>query len=224
MLKGLIFDFDGLIIDTETPIFKAWQNVYCHYGCELPFDLWITTIGSSEVYFDPVQYLHSISHFHINDTEVRQIYSEYETELMTKEKMLPGIMDLIKTAYNSGFKLAIASSSPINWVMGYSIKLGIEKYFHCFATKDEVEFTKPHPNLYLLALNKMNLSHTEVIALEDSIHGIQAARKAGIFSIAIPANLTLKLDFSIADLIISNASDINLMELNNKLLFKWENM
>jgi putative hydrolase of the HAD superfamily len=165
MLKGLIFDFDGLILDTETPIFKAWQKVYGHYGCDLPFDLWISTVGSSEMYFDPVHYLHSISHFHINSAEIMQIYSQYETELIDKEKMLPGIMDLITIAYKNGYKLAIASSSPITWVMGYSVKLGIDKFFNCFATKDEVEFSKHHPDLYLLALKKLELDHTEVVAL-----------------------------------------------------------
>jgi putative hydrolase of the HAD superfamily len=224
MLKGLIFDFDGLILDTETPIYKAWQKVYGFYGCSLPFDLWISTIGSSELYFDPVQYLHSKSHFKVDVSDVLRFYSQYEEEFIAQEKIMPGVMDLITTAYNTGYKLAIASSSSISWVMGYSVKLGIDKYFNYFATKDEVKLTKPHPDLYLLALEKLNLAHTEVVALEDSANGIQAAAQARIFTIAIPANMTKSLDFSTADMIISNASDINLMELNNRLLLKWENM
>lgn len=222
MLKGLIFDFDGLILDTETPIFEAWQKVYNDFGCDLPLDLWISTVGSSEVYFDPVKYLHSISHNNIDDTEVMQLYSHYENDLIAKKKILPGILDLLTYTYNKGYKLAIASSSPITWVLDLSKKLGIAGYFSCFATKDEVKFTKPHPDLYLLALKKLNLDHKEVIALEDSLHGIHAARQAGIFTIAIPANLTQNLDFTAADMTISDATAINLMDINIRLLTKWQ--
>lgn len=222
MLKGLIFDFDGLILDTETPIFEAWQKVYRQYGCDLPFDLWISTVGTSEAYFEPVQYLHSISQATINDAELKRFYSQFENDLIAREEILPGIKDLIIDAYNKGLKLAIASSSPLSWVLNYSKKLGIDHYFSCFATKDEVKFTKPHPDLYRLALNKLNLDHKEVVALEDSLHGIHAARQAGIFTIAIPANLTLNLDFSVADITVPNASAISLDDINERLTMKWE--
>lgn len=224
MLKGIIFDFDGLILDTETPIFNAWQKVYSSFGIDLPFDLWITTIGSSEVYFDPIKYLRSITNISIDDSEVLQIYSQYETEMIANEVILPGILELILCAHKNGIKLAIASSSPITWVRNHAKKLGIEKYFSSFSTKDEVKITKPHPALYLLALQKMNLTNTEVVALEDSLHGIQAARDAGIFTIAIPANMTINLDFSTADMVVPTASSIDLDDVNEKLVKKWQGM
>lgn len=223
MLKGLIFDFDGLILDTETPIYKAWTKVYDFYDCILPFDRWMSTVGSSETYFDPIQYLHSISQVKINDIEVMKLYSQYESDLIKVEKIMPGIMELLVNANDKGLKLAIASSSPISWVKKYAIHLGIEKYFTIFATKDEVKLTKPHPDLYQLALKKIGFDHTEVVALEDSLHGILAAKTAGIYSIAIPANLTKDLDFSNADMIVPNASAINLDVVNEKLTRKWQN-
>jgi putative hydrolase of the HAD superfamily len=213
MLKGFIFDFDGLILDTETPAFHAWQKIFAKYGCKLPLNIWISYIGAAEQYFDPLIYLHSISSCVVNDAEIVDDYNKSVEELVLKEQLLPGIFELIKNVKSKRYKLAIASSSPINWVKKYSTHFGIHDFIDCYVTREDVNHTKPDPDLYLLALKKLNLDPNSVIALEDSPYGVEAAKKACIFTIAIPSNLTQHLDFSAADMVIPSALAINIEQL-----------
>ncbi len=213
MLKGLIFDFDGLILDTETPIYHAWQRVYESYKVELPFNMWVSYIGTSEHYFEPITYLRSQCGHQIMDHDVLDKYQSGFEELILEQKIMPGIIELIQSAENFGLKIAIASSSPISWVTRFTKSLGIHNYFDCFATRDEVKRTKPHPDLYLLALSKLGINAREAAAFEDSLHGMTAANSANIFSIAVPANLTKHQDFSAASLIIKSAAEIDLNQL-----------
>ena len=218
MLKGIIFDFDGLILDTETPIYQAWQEVYDEYQCELPLDKLISNIGSTEIIFDPMEYLLKKTRMELDISEINQKVDIRLSSILINQPIMPGVLDLINRAYTSGLLLAIASSSPLNWVSSHLINLDIEKYFNCFATKEEVQTTKPSPELYLLALKKLKLNADEVIAIEDSVPGIVAAKSAKIFSIAIPANLTKGLDFSLADLIVDSAGDIDLKSLKYRFM------
>lgn len=116
MLKGIIFDFDGLILDTETPIYRAWQEVYDRYQCEFPKERLISSIGSTEKLFDPMYYLESICNVGINTTDINLHIDRRITELVAIQPMMPGIRKLIMDANAMGIKLAIASSSPLSWV------------------------------------------------------------------------------------------------------------
>ncbi len=214
MLKGLIFDFDGLILDTETPAYQAWKKIYSQYGCTLPLNLWKSSIGTNDQYFDPLIYLHSISHSVINDKEIVDVYRKVVEGLVLKKQILPGIFELIKAAQKRQLKLAIASSSPINWVKKYTILFGIHDFIDCYATQEDVKHTKPEPDLYLIALKKLALDSKDVVALEDSPYGVESAKKACIFTIAIPSHLTQHLDFSAADLVVTSALLINLEQLS----------
>jgi putative hydrolase of the HAD superfamily len=214
MLKGLIFDFDGLILDTETPAYHAWVKIYSQFGCTLPLNLWKSSIGTNDQYFDPLTYLHSISHEVINDKEIVGVYKEIVEELVLKEQILPGIFGLLKAAQKRRYKLAVASSSPIAWVKKYCILFGINDFINCYATKEDVIHTKPEPDLYIMALKKLGLDPNSVIALEDSPSGVQAAKKACIFTIAIPSSLTQQLDFSAADMVVTSALSIKLEQLS----------
>jgi HAD superfamily hydrolase (TIGR01509 family) len=214
MLKGLIFDFDGLILDTETPAYQAWKKIYSQYGCTLPLNLWKSSIGTNDQYFDPLFYLHSISREVINDKKIVDVYRKLVEELVLKKQVLPGIFDLMKAAQKKQLKLAIASSSPINWVKKYTLLFGIHNFIDTYATKEDVKHTKPEPDLYIITLVKLGLDPKSVIALEDSSFGVMAAKKACIFTIAIPSNLTQHLDFSAADMVVPSALSINLEQLS----------
>ncbi len=123
MLKGLIFDFDGLILDTETPAYQTWQNIFARYECSLPLNLWQSSIGTAELYFDPLVYLHSISRSAINDMEIVDVYNKLVEELIQKEKILPGIFELIKAARKKHIKFSYSFQ--------FSNQLG-KKIFHIF--------------------------------------------------------------------------------------------
>ena len=138
-MRGLIFDFDGLILDTEMPDYISWQEVYHSYGAELPIELWCTIVGgNAESDFEPHEYLESIIHSPVDREQIwvtrRKSYLEYLENL----PISPGVQELLDDAKRRGMKLAVASSSPENWVTGHLTRLGLIDYFDAIITADDV--------------------------------------------------------------------------------------
>ncbi len=194
-LQGILFDFDGLILDTETPIFQAWKRKFREYGKELRLEDWAEILGRSNDELGPLEgFLNEFS-----DPEDRQrIQAEVSSEelsLVIKQQPLSGAEELIKRAYQKGLKLGIVSSSDQKWVLGHLERLGLLDYFHHTSCADEVEVAKPDPSLYHLGLKKMGAASQRVVVLEDSPNGVLAAKRAGLYCIAVPNQLTGQLSF-----------------------------
>jgi HAD superfamily hydrolase (TIGR01509 family) len=204
MIKGLIFDFDGLILDTEEPEYRAWQEIYAGFGQTLRFDDWAQTIGSNHDKFNPITHLEDTTGISLNYSKILNQQQQRSLRYVTKQKLLPGVMELITGAKQQGYKLAIASSSPWKWVGWNLTRFELLQTFSYICTGDDVERIKPEPDLFLCALYKMGLSSNEAIAFEDAPLGIQAAKEAGLTCIAIPNEMTRRLDVSKADLILDN--------------------
>ncbi len=213
-MKALIFDFDGLIIDTEMPDFISWQEVYMQHNVELPQEKWLSIVGgSSESDFDPLSYLKEITGKEINDEEIwikrRRSYMEH----LESQPILPGVVDYLNAAQELGLKLAVASSSPNTWVAGHLSRLNLSHFFKVICTADDVEKTKPDPALFLLAAERLEVDTSEVIIFEDSTNGVKAANRAGIFVVAVPNVLTASLDFTTADMQLKSLAQISLENL-----------
>ena len=194
-LQGILFDFDGLILDTETPIFQAWKRKFREYGKELRLEEWAEILGKSNDELGPIEgFLNEFS-----DPEDRQrIQAEVSREehsLVIKQQPLSGAEELIKRAHRNGLKLGIVSSSDQKWVHGHLERLGLLDYFHHTSCADEVEVAKPDPSLYHLGLKKMGAAHQRVVVLEDSPNGVLAAKRAGLYCLAVPNQLTGQLSF-----------------------------
>jgi HAD superfamily hydrolase (TIGR01509 family) len=194
-LKGILFDFDGLILDTETPIFQAWQDKFQEYGKELLLDDWAEILGKSGKEDGPIEeFLRTIN----NESEQQAILDEVsrkELDLVVKKKPLPGAEELIRKAKQNGLSLGIVSSSDQKWVHSHLKRLGLWDYFDYTSCAEDVDQAKPDPALYHLGLKKMNGVPEKVIVLEDSPNGVLAAKRAGLFCIAVPNTLTRKLPF-----------------------------
>ncbi len=213
MIRGLIFDFDGLILDTEVPIFKSWQEIFEEHGCTMTVHDWADYLGRSPDSFDPCDKLEACLGRPVDRAALHARQLAREHELIEEEGVLPGVVDYIDEAKRMGLRLAVASSSPRSWVHGHLARLGLKDKFDCIRCGDEVREAKPAPDLFLAALSCLSLKPEEAIVFEDAPHGIVAAKKAGIFCVAVPNELTRALSFDHADLEISSLSDITLAEL-----------
>ncbi len=199
-IKALVFDFDGLIVDTEVPIFRAWQRIYRERGQELPLERWLSIIGTASGPFDPVIDLGQKTDRKLDENELKALAGLYYQEATALQQLLPGVFDYLVAARKLGLKTAVASSSTRKWVMDHLNRFGIGGHFDVIVTREDVKRTKPDPDLYATALERLNVKPSEAIAFEDSSNGIHAAKTAGLFCVAVPNPLTVDLDLSEADL------------------------
>ena len=220
MIKALIFDFDGLILDTETPEFHVWQNIYREHGYELPAEKWASIVGGSGLSdFDAAQNLSLLSQGRLDSASLSDRFHLQSVELIHTLKPLPGVVDYLTEAKRLRLKLAIASSSPRSWVEPHARRIGVLPFFDHVVTREDVApgRTKPNPDLFLTALDRLGVPNDAAIVFEDSPNGVKAANQAGIFVVAVPNELTSTLSLDHADLILSSLSDMPLPALLDKV-------
>lgn len=218
-LRAIIFDFDGLILETEYPEFAAWSQVYRDHGYELDVKVWVTVIGTffNHTTFDPYRDLQQKLGDRYDEEAIKARRREVARRHLADLVPLPGAEDLIRTAKDAGLKLAVASSSKRSWVEGHLSRYGLLTYFDAVRTSDDVENIKPAPDLYLAALAALELEPTECVVLEDSAYGITAANTAGIYTIAVPNELSSYLDLSHANLKVRSLTELSIPRLQELL-------
>ena len=219
MLKALIFDFDGLILDTETPEVLVWQSIYKENGFELPVREWEKTIGGYGIStFDPARNLSLLTQGRLDAAALQTRYRLESDALVHANPIMPGVMDMIHAAKAQGLKVAIGSSSPHSWVDMHVQRLNIIHYFDHIICQDDVApgRTKPHPDIYLKVLETLQVKNTEAVVFEDSPNGALASKRAGIFVVAVPNPLTARMNVQ-GDLNISSIADLSLQDLMNRL-------
>jgi len=216
MLKALIFDFDGLILDTETPEVLVWQSIYKEHGFELPVHEWEKTIGGYGIStFDAAEHLSHLSSGRLDTISLRSRYRKEADAIIHANPILPGVMDMIEHGRRSGLQVAIGSSSPHSWVDTHAKRLGIFEYFDRIICQDDVApgRTKPNPDIYLKALEQLNVKNDAAVVFEDSPNGVLAARRAEIFAVAVPNPLTVKMGVS-GDVTVSSLAELSLQKLS----------
>lgn len=215
MIKALIFDFDGLILDTETPEVLVWQSIYHEYGFELPIDEWEKTIGGYGLSnFDAAEHLSLLSQGQLDPVLMRTRYRKESDLLIQASSIMPGVIKMIEQAREQGLQSAIGSSSPHSWVDTHAKRLGIFQYFKHIICQEDVPpgRTKPNPDIYLKALEQLKVRNTEAVVFEDSLNGVEAARRAGIFVAAVPNPLTARMGVR-GDITVSSLADLSLQDL-----------
>ena len=212
MIRALVFDFDGLILDTEEPVYRSWLEVYEAHGEELPFDRWVQIVGSTTTGFHPQHYLEERLGRSL-PKEVLDRRIGRRTELVLANKLLPGVVEHLDAARALGLKLGVASSSTREWVTGHLERLGILERFECVRCRDDVTNVKPEADLYLAVLECLGVGASEAIAIEDSPNGITAAKRAGMRCVAVPNSITACLDLGQADVLLGSLAEVTLAEL-----------
>ena len=216
-IKALVFDFDGLILETEGADHQSWAELFESYGGKLPFSKWVTLIGTEEGTFDPTQELEQQLGRKLDWEQLKPQRYQRWLELIAAQSVLPGVIDYLEDSKRMGFKIGLASCSPLTWLNQHLSQRGLLHYFDTICGKDHVRVTKPDPAVYLAALETLQVGGNQAIAFEDSPNGIQAAKAAGLFCIAVPNQLTASLPLDKADLRLNSLADIRLEALLQKV-------
>jgi HAD superfamily hydrolase (TIGR01509 family) len=213
-IRGLLFDFDGLLIDTETPSRRAYEELYREHGHELPLDKWATLVGTIGAEWDPDAHLEQLVGRPLDHVALAERRRAREFELCELEDLRPGIDDYLAAADQRGLKTAIVSSSNTDWIDRHLRRLQRAEGFDAIVAADgDVARAKPQPHLYLEALDLLGLQPSEAIAFEDSVNGIRAAKGAGVFVVAVPNPITETFALDEADLLLASLQELSLDEL-----------
>lgn len=213
MIRSVIFDFDGVILDTEGPEYRSWQDVYAEFGQELDLELWGKCVGTSSDTFDPCAHLQSLLNKQINQEEIRAKKRERFYASVEIQTPMPGVLDYLESAKVLGLKLGIASSSSSDWVCGHLRRLDLMKYFDTVRTRDYVNRVKPAPELYYQVLDGLECRANEALAVEDSLNGLLSAKAAGLCCVVVPNDITRHMTLDAADRQISSLAEISLEDL-----------
>lgn len=212
-IKALVFDFDGLILDTEGPVFQSWQELFKKYGYQLTIEDWQIVIGSAEGTASFFNNLEGKLGEPLDIEKVGPARLAREVELIANQPIRPGVRQYIQDALEMRLKLGVASSSSCKWVMGHLERRGLKPSFDCIMGSDDVAVTKPDPTVYLAVLDRLGVSPAEAIAFEDSPNGVLAAKRAGMYCVAVPNSLTRQLRIEGADLLLDSLEDLSLAQL-----------
>jgi HAD superfamily hydrolase (TIGR01509 family) len=210
-VRALLFDFDGLILDTELASRAGWEQLYREHGHELPQDLWATLVGTTHAPWDPQAHLEELVGEPLEWEALHERRYAHEIAMIEAEELRPGIAAYLAAARRLGLKRAIVSSSTRTWVDMHLERLEEAVGWDAICTADrDPARAKPSPTLYLEALALLDVAAAEAVAFEDSPNGVLAAKAAGVFCVAIPNEVTreLGLEEAGADLVLDSLSDL----------------
>lgn len=209
MIRALVFDFDGLILDTETSLIDACEVIHRCAGLPFSRQLAHEAVGRTELHFDPWAAFGPAADRDALDTELR----ERNQEILQHQPVLPGVQDYLQQARALGLQVGLASNSGHVHVEGHLARRGLLEYFDCLRCIEDVPAGKPAPHLYRAVIDKFGLAGRQAVAFEDSEHGVLAAKRAGLWCVAVPGPSSLGHDFTGADLTLSSLAHCPLPEL-----------
>jgi len=215
-IRALVFDFDGTILDTETPEFSSWRDLYTRFGATLEPAVWGVGVGTWDA-FDPHAHLEGLTGRALDRAELTLEHRARVLGLIEAEVPLPGVVALLEEARTAGLRLAVASSSERAWVSGWLERHDLAGNFECLRTRDDVTRVKPDPELFLAAAECLGLPPAECVAFEDSPNGMKAALAAGMRVVAVPNAVTRDLAMPEGVLLVSSLAEQPLALLLERL-------
>lgn len=212
-MKAVIFDFDGLIVDTETPAFTAWCEIYRSYGVELLKEDWVQVVGTTYSRFHPVDHLNKLTGLSLDRDELTARKEERKGDLCEAMPALPGVRERIEEARDLGLAIGLASTSLKDWVDYHLQRVALSDHFPVRITRELVNKVKPDPEPYLKTMSELGVEASQTVIFEDSLNGVTAAKAAGATCIVVPNSVTAILDFPAADKRVNSLQDVRLADL-----------
>jgi len=207
-VSAVLFDFDGVIVDTEWAIYQAWRRTFLAHDHDLPLELYTHCIGSDFATWSPKAHLEDLTGASF---DWHQLDAARQVEIMAElegQGAMPGVVRLLDQLKADGRRLAVVSSSSHQWVDGWLEKLRLSSYFETTVCRGDAPRIKPAPDLYQEAARRLGLPAGECLVIEDSVNGLVAAKQAGMRVWAVPNRVTAALDFSGADRLLVSLADL----------------
>jgi HAD superfamily hydrolase (TIGR01509 family) len=215
-LQAIVFDFDGLIIDSESPIFEIWEEIYRDHGGELTLDHWRHALGTHNG-FDPYAELHRQTGASLDRLVWASRIRDEHWRRCETEPLRPGVAARLAEAGELGLPAAVASSSSAEWVGPWLERHGLRSRLRALCTRDDVARVKPAPDLFLLAAERLGVAPAACVVFDDTPNGVAAAHAAGMWAIAVPGPMTRTLEFPRPHLTLPSLADCTLGELQARL-------
>ncbi|HEX6747575.1 MAG TPA: HAD family hydrolase [Longimicrobium sp.] len=213
MIEAVVFDFDGLIFDSETHEYETVLELFAEHGAELPLEVWGQCVGRAPGFFDPYAYLEERTGARVDRDALEVRRRSRFHERILAHGAIPGVEEALRAAKSLGLRVGLASSSNREWVEPQLRRLGLWHYFDCVRTGDDVERSKPDPELYRSVLRCLGVEATRAVAFEDSPNGALAAKRAGMFCVVVPNRVTAALEFGEHDLRLESLMQAELADL-----------
>jgi putative hydrolase of the HAD superfamily len=206
--SAVLFDFDGVVVDTEWAIYQAWKRTFGAHGQPLPLEIYTRCIGTDFATWSPKTHLEELTGlaFDWHDLDARR-QEEIMAEL-AHEGPMHGVVDLLEKLQSRQIPCAVVSSSSHQWVDGWLERLGLAGYFQTTVCRGDAARIKPAPDLYLEAAKQLSLESSQCLVIEDSLNGVISAKAAGMSVWVVPNRVTECLDFSAADRVLRSMAEV----------------
>jgi beta-phosphoglucomutase len=218
MLKAVLFDMDGVIVDTEPLHRKAYYKMFEDVNIDVSEDLFTSFTGQAtlnicerlctefNLIMEPVELV-----------RIKRAHFKYLFENDNSLHLIEGVLDLIKEYHQNGLKLVVASSASMPNINRIFDRFDLNKYFMSKLSGADLKASKPHPEIFIKAAEASGFEKSECIVIEDSTNGMKAANKAEIFCVAYKSEHSINQDYSYADLVIDNFKEIAFSETTSLL-------
>jgi HAD superfamily hydrolase (TIGR01509 family) len=214
VIAALLFDFDGLLYDSETAAYETWRELYAQHGVEFPLGLWQREVmgrppGTAD--FDPLAHLEQLAAAGLEPEATLRARARHRDALFPGQ-LLPGAAELLAQARAAGIRTAIVSSNDRERILEHLTRAGAPADFDAIVTADgDAARGKPSPALYLEALARLGVPAGDAVAFEDSPNGVRSAKAAGLRVVAVPNWLTEgAAGLELADETLTSLADFDL--------------
>lgn len=214
-LQAVLFDMDGVIVDTEPLHRKAYFKTFNQLEIEVSEELYTSFTGAStKRVCETLISEFNLSHTHEEITHIKRthfkdyFYNDEEFDL------IPGVRKLIEHYYENGIKLIVASSASMTTINMVFEKFGLENYFNGKISGADLKESKPHPEIFLLAAEIAGKSLEKCMVIEDSTNGILAAHRANIFCAAYKSEHSHNQDYRLANIVVSDYAELEIDEIS----------
>ena len=214
-ISAVVFDFDGVIVETEEADYLAWREIWARFGLDLGLDQWAPCIGTRQGYgtFSAFGDLCRLTGLALDEGEIEAEQRRVVARHLTGSRPLPGVLEWLDGASSANLAVAVASSSSRSWVEEHLHRVGLTEQFPVISCFDDCGAAKPDPASYLLACTRLGVAPAEAIAIEDSRNGLVAAKAAALTCIVVPTLMTANMRFAEADLVLGSLQEATLAQV-----------